>query len=172
MRANKLGQFFKLDESRARFEGFLDIVVARHGSAGESLRAVFAYIDVLDEIINRRGFVTDPEHRFFMALLLNVDDRGRIFDLIKHRFPDADPIEKILDWVFDLAEIRLIGVDTSNAIGIENFGDAEMFALEHLLRGRLDDEIRQTFAAENPGADIGEAIAKIRNAVIFRPLVS
>ena len=172
LRANKLGQFFKLDEPRTRFEGFLDIVVARHGSAGESLRAVFAYIDVLDEIINRRGFVTDPEHRFFMALLLNVDDRGRIFDLIKHRFPDADPIEKILDWVFDLAEIRLIGVDTSNAIGIENFGDAEMFALEHLLRGRSDNEIRQAFAAENPDREIGDAIAKIRNAVIFRPLVS
>ena len=172
LRANKLGQFFKLEEPRTRFEGFLDIVVARHGSAGESLRAVFAHIDVLDEIISRRGFVTDPEHRFFMALLLNVGDRGRIFDLIKHRFPDADPIEKILDWVFDLAEIRLIGVDTSNAIGIENFGDAEMFSLEHLLRGRSDNEIRQAFAAENPGREIGDAIAKIRNAVIFRPLVS
>ncbi len=107
-----------------------------------------------------------------MALLMNVDDRVRIFSLINQRFPDADPVEKVLDWVFDLAETRVVGVETSNALGIPNFGDAEMFVLENILNGKSDDEIIQGFAVENPGADASEVLQKVRGAVIFRPLLS
>jgi hypothetical protein len=39
-----------------------------------------------------------------------------------------------------------MGPDNANALGITDFGDAEMFALEHLLNGRNDDEIREMFA--------------------------
>ncbi len=172
LRSNHMSQLFKLEGPKARFETFLDVVSKRHGAAGETLRAVFEYRDKHDDILNRRDFVTNPEHRFFMALLLNIDDRDRIFGLIKHRFPDADPIEKILDWVFDLAETRVVGVDTPNALGIPEFGDAEMFVLENLLYGKTDEEIRRAFATENPGAEIYEAIAKVRDAVIFGPLLT
>ena len=106
-----------------------------------------------------------------MALLLNVDERERIFDLIRHRFRDADPIEKVLDWIFDLAGTRVVGVETSNALGIPDFGEAEMFVLENFLHGKSDDAIRQAFAAENPGVEIGDAIARVRGSVIFKPLL-
>lgn len=172
LRSNQLSQLFKLEEPRARFDVFLEIVRKRHGTAGETLTGVFAHMDRLDEILTRRNFVTNPEHRFFMALLLNVDVRERIFGLIKHRFPDVDPIEKVLDWVFDLAGTRVVGVETSNALGIPDFGEREMFVLENLLHGKTDEEITQAFAAENPGVEIGDAISKIREAVIFRALLS
>ena len=106
-----------------------------------------------------------------MALLMNVDDRERIFSLIKQRFPDAEPVEKVLDWVFDLAETRVVGVETSNALGIPSFGDVEMFVLENILNGKTDDEIAAVYRAENSGSDATEAIAKVRNAAIFRPLL-
>jgi hypothetical protein len=174
-RSDQISKLFKLDEPRARFERFLDIVRERHGPAGACLGPIFDHYDQIDEIVMRRSFVTKPEHRFFMALLMNVDDRTRIFSLIKQRFPDANPIEKVLDWVFDLAETRVVGVETSNALGIPDFGNAEMFVLEKLLHGNSDDEIRGAFAAENPEADASladAAIAKVRAATIFRPLLA
>ena len=175
LRSNQLSQLFKLDEPKTRFENFLGIVAKRHGANGEIFRAVFERYDILDEIMKRRGFVTDPEHRFFMALLLNVDDRDHIFTLVKQSYPDADPLEKVLDWTFDLAETRVVGTENSNALGIPNFGEPELFALENLLQGKTDDEIKQAFAAESPRADettITDAIAKIRGSVIFRPLLA
>lgn len=169
--ANQLEQMFKIEGAESRFQKFLDVVAQRHGANGEIFGPIFARLDTIDEIVKRRNFVTNAEHRFFMALLMNVDDRERIFSLIKQRFPDSDPIEKVLDWVFDLAETRVVGVETSNALGIPNFGEAEMFVLENILNGRTDDQIKQAFAAENPGSDPSAAINKIRNAVIFRPLL-
>ncbi len=127
-----------------------------------------------DEIVNRRSYVTNAEHRFFMALLLNVDGRKRIFSLIKHRFPDADPLEKVLDWTFDLAQTRVVGPDNTNALGIPGFGETEMFVLENMMHGKTDTEIADMFQAENPDAASSvpdEAVSKIRNAVIFRPLL-
>ena len=131
-------------------------------------------MDMLDEIVQRRGYVTNPEHRFFMALLLNADSRERIFDLIRQKYPDADPLEKVLDWVFDLGQTRVLGLDNSNALGIPGFGEPEMFVLEQLLNGKTNDEINAVFAKENPGAGstAGEAISRIRDSVIFRPLLA
>lgn len=170
--ANQLEQLFKIDGSVSRFQQFLDVVSRRHGKNGEIFKPIFDRLAAIDEIVNRRSFVTDPEHRFFMALLMNVDDRSRIFSLITQRFPDADPVEKVLDWVFDLAETRVVGVETSNALGVPNFGDAEMFVLENILNGKPDDEIMAEYAAENPGSEANDAIAKVRSAVIFRPLLN
>ena len=172
LKANQISQLFKLEGPRERFGKFLQIVADRHGAAGEMLRAVFERDDMLDQIIERRGFVADPEHRFFMALLLNVDERQRIFSLINQRFPDVDPIEKVLDWVFDLSQTRVVGVEVSNALGIPDFGENEMFVLEHLLHGKADQEV---IAAAEPSVnpdDLTVSIERIRNAVIFRPLLS
>jgi len=172
--SNQLEQLFKLEGPKVRFEMFLDVVSGRHGAAGEIFKPIFDRFDVIDEIMRLRGFVSNPEHRFFMALLMNVDSRERIFSLIKQRFHETDPVEKILDWVFDLAETRVVGIEATNALGIPDFGDAEMFVLENLLKGIPDAEIAELYAAENPemGAAAADAIAKIRAAVVFRPLLS
>lgn len=175
LRSNQMEQMFKLETSNTRFDHFLDIVRERHPETADVFGPVFEHFDVLNEIVRRRGFVTEPEHRFFMALLLNVEGRERIFGLIKQRFPDADPIEKVLDWTFDLGQTRVIGIDDTNALGIPGFGEAEMFVLEHLLNGKTDDEIIAAYQAENAAAGpevVSGAIEKVREAVIFRPLLS
>jgi hypothetical protein len=154
----------------------MDVVARRHGDLGEELRPVFARYDVLDEILVRRSYVKEPEHRFFMALLLNVEGRERIFGLIKQRFPDADPVEKVLDWIFDLSQTRVVmGMETANALGIPDFAQTEMFALEHMLLGKSDDEVKRAFAAESNDASterIENAIAVIRSSAIFRALLT
>jgi hypothetical protein len=173
IRSNQLTEMFTPDAAPARFNAFLDIVADIHGPAGAALRPVFEHQDMQDELVKRRSYVTNPEHRFFMALLLNVNGRSQIFSLIKQRHANAEPIEKVLDWVFDLSQTRVIGAENTNALGIAEFGDAEMFALEHLLKGGNDDEVRA--AAEAEGRDtaaIGAALAKLRDSVLFQPLLA
>jgi hypothetical protein len=175
LKSNQLDRMFRPDAARSRFLGFFETAGRVHGKRAEELKAVFEHAEMLDEIVNRRSYVTNPEHRFFMALLLNVDGRDRIFSLIKQRFADDDPVEKVLDWTFDLAQTRVMGVDNSNALGVPDFGEAEMFVLENILRGRSDGEITQSYLTENPHADqtaINEAISRISAAVIFRPLLA
>jgi hypothetical protein len=61
----------------------------------------------LDEIIRRdglvalRGSITEVEHRFFLALLLNVPRRVDIMKLVSKRFRGA-PSKTILRWVDEL----------------------------------------------------------------------
>ena len=172
-----LGQLFNLEGPAARFAAFLGIVTRRHGVKAERLNEVFEHRDRLDDLVRRRGYVTNPEHRFFFALLLNVDGRNKIFSLVKARFPDAEPIGKILDWVYDLAQTRVVGVNTPNALGIENFDDVDLSILEHLLRGRPEAEAIEALSAEYGTEKLTEAdpngkMARIRSSVIFRPLLS
>lgn len=170
-----IAELFKLEEPKARFLKFLDLVIDKHGKTAEILRPVFAHLDMQDEIVNRRAYVTQPEHRFFIALLMNIDNREMIFKLIKDRYSDADPIEKVLDWVFDLSQTRVVGIETTNALGIAEFGEAEMSALEGLLTNKTDDEIVEAFATENPNGSsdaVRSALDKIRGAVIFRALLA
>jgi hypothetical protein len=162
LRSNQLGQMFDAGGSRERFEKLLGPVVERHGAAGEAIRGVFKRDDVVDDIMGRRGYVSDPEQRFFMALLLNVEGREKILDLVKARFPDADPVEKVLDWTFDLSQIRIFGGEGNNALGVADFGDAELDALEQVLKGAPIEEIR----ASHP-----DAAAKIESSTTFRPLL-
>jgi hypothetical protein len=172
-----LGQLFNLEAPAARFASFLEIVMRRHGAKASRLNEIFEHRDRVNDLVRRRGYVTNPEHRFYFALLLNVDGRDRILSLVKARFPDADPIGKILDWTYDLAQTRVVGVNAPNALGIENFGDVDLSILENLLRGRSDDETIEALSAEYGTEKLVEAdpdgkISRIRNSVIFRPLLS
>ena len=171
------GQLFNLDAPAIRFKSFVDIVTRRHGSKGAKLGEVFEYQNRLNEIVRRRSYITDAEQRYFFALLLNVEGRETIFSLVKARFPDADPIEKILDWVHDLSQTRVAGVNKSNALGIENFDDIDLSILEGLLRTIPDSVLRDRITDEyGPGkvdsSGFDQKLERIRGSVIFAPLFS
>lgn len=172
---NQLDQLFNLSQPVERFRGFLDVVRRRHGERAEVLPAVFSHRDMQDEIVRRRGYVTNPEHRFFLALLLNVEGRDNVFKLVGQRYPDAEPLEKVLDWVLELAQTRVVGGKPPNALGIENFGQIDLALLEGMLNGKSDatitDELRRE-VGENTDliADLEARLTLIREALIFRPL--
>jgi hypothetical protein len=152
---NQLDRLFQVGNSHGRFEDFLEIVKKRHGGAAKTLPDIFDEQNRLDEIVRRRSFVSEPEHRFFLALLLNVSDRPRILSLVQKRFPDADPIDKILDWSLELSETKVLGLNLPNALGIEDFGDHDLFLLEHVLKGSSEEEIKQSAQTTYP-ADTAE----------------
>jgi hypothetical protein len=172
-----LGRLFNLDAPAARFKSFVDIVTAQHGELAADLPATFDHIDRLNEIVRRRGYVTNAEHRFFLALLLNVEGRERIVSLVRERFGDVDPIAKVLDWTYELSQTRVAGVNIPNALGIEDFGDVDLSLLENLLHGKADDEALRAVSDEYgtgkvAQADLEAKLARIRGSVIFKPLLS
>lgn len=177
---NQLDRMFKLSAPDDRFAAFLETARRRHGDelAG-ILPEVFDYQEMVEEIVRRRSYVSDPDHRFFLALLMNIDGREQIFSLIKTRFPDAEPLEKVLDWTFDLAQTRVLGLNIPNALGIADFGDLDLFILECFLKDMSDEQMRAALRAEYPAENIEsleeslrEKAAAIRSSVIFRPLLA
>ena len=176
---NQMNQMFNLDSSKDRFDKFLEIVEEKHGEKARIFPKVFEHREKIDEILKRRNYINDPEHRFFLALLMNIEGKERILSLVKERFPDKDPIEKILDWTLDLAETKVLGLNVPNAIGIADFADLDLFILECLLKDMPDEEIREAFKAEYENEkleDFEESISQktknIRESAIFQPLLT
>jgi hypothetical protein len=175
LQSNQIDQLFNLAAPQNRFDALLEIVRERHGERANIFPQVFEYLDKQDEIVRRRGYVTEPEHRFFLALLLNVEGRERIFSLVKERFPDSEPLDKVLDWTFDLAQTRVLGQNIPNALGIADFDDTDLTILENLLQDKSSDEIQTILETEYGSGkleDLSARIEKLQKAVIFQPLLT
>lgn len=145
---------------RNRFDKFFQTAVNRHEQLSDILPAVFEQQEREFEIIRRRGFVTDANHRYFLALLLNVTGKTRILSLIKERVSDQDPIETVLDWVDELGRTRITGTN-ENALGIEDYSDVHAFVLEGMLRDKIVAEIKAEICADAASNETVELAAKI-----------
>ncbi len=128
---------------------------AKHGVRARGVAATLAEIIRRDGIVALRGTVEDPEHRFFLALLLNVPNRADILDLVAQRFP-GDAVETILRWATELAETSVAGTWLVDAefpeeIGVDEDEQPEVFlaALESYLTG---GEVADELAAEDAAA--------------------
>lgn len=176
LQSNQLDQMFNLGTPQQRFDKLFEISKKRHGESVDIFPEIFAFREWQGEMIKRRGYVTDAEHRFFFALLLNVEGKKRIFGLIKQRFPESEPLEKVLDWTFDLAQTRVVGTNTQNGLGIADFDDLDMFVLESLLKDNTEEQLRTSIKSEYlpeklPSVleKLDGSLLKIREAAIFRP---
>jgi uncharacterized membrane-anchored protein YjiN (DUF445 family) len=113
-----------------------------------------------------------------LALLMNVEGKERIKSLVKARFPEADPIEKILDWVSELSKIKGLGQQAS-ALGIEGFNDLDLFVLEDLLKNLSIEEMQKELLNDNPTQNVEESlkdlesrIKTIQQSIILQPLLA
>jgi hypothetical protein len=179
LRSGHIDQLFGLEGGNQLYERLFGAARRRHGELVESFAAVFAHLEQENQIVLRRSLVANPEHRFFLALLMNVSGRQRILALVKQRFPDVEPLEKVLDWLLELAETRIVGSGVNTALGIEGFDDTDLFLVERMLEGDEDDVIGERIKAEYQGAkqakmlnEMDERLGKLRNAVILRPLLA
>jgi hypothetical protein len=172
LRTDKVKQMFNVENFDQRFEALFAMSKARHGARAERLLDVFAYQDRVISTVNRRDYVTDPALRFFLAVLLNVDGRENIYKLIKQRYPDADPQDKVLDWTFDLANTRVMGVEPPNALGIDGFGDVDIIIFEDLLNGKDPSAIADSLKAQGGVVDdLENRIARIRTSPLLSTLL-
>lgn len=95
-----MGRLQDLDE----WEPILKAFQAKHGELATGVRSTLAECLRRDTLARMRSHIEDPDHRFFLALLMNVPTRADILALVADRFPDASPTETVLGWAEDLVE--------------------------------------------------------------------
>lgn len=74
-------------------------VRARFGALAGVLEPVLAQHRVTAAIVAMRGKLSDPELRFFLALLLNARARPHVHALIRARYPERDPETAVIAWL-------------------------------------------------------------------------
>lgn len=175
MAKDQLQKHLKRSAGKDRFELLLEKARRRHGELVNSILPVFEEDQRLQDIVSRRTFITSSEHRFFLALLLNISSKAMIFDLIKRRFPEREPIDTVLDWVMDLSTTRVWGSTENNVLGLNDFNDQYLFVLEGLLRDRslaqIKESIEQEFPADQAAKLNGEVdgmASTLRSSVLFK----
>lgn len=131
-----MGHLLNLDE----WEPVLEAFQKRHGELAKGVPSTLAECRRRQVITQMRGYIEDPHHRFFLALLMNVPTRADVFALISGRFPDQSPTATILDWAEELIEPTDFGLAILDAafpesldVPIQNQGEMLTSALKHAL---------------------------------------
>jgi hypothetical protein len=179
LRGNQMESFFQLSTSGTRFNNFLEKARERHGPLVDCVLPVLAEEARQEDIVRRRQFITGNEHRFFLALLLNVSNRMKILELVKERFPETNPVEKVLDWVMELSTTKVWGSAEANVLGLDDFDDDYLFVLQCLLEDLSAPQIKEALAKEYPAAYAAKLAGKfdaiaavLRASIPFRAILS
>jgi hypothetical protein len=167
---NELEGLFQLSKSADRFRFMLEHARVKHGEIVDLLPGVFDEERRQSDITRRRGMIDGEDHRFFLALLLNVPDRAMVLDLIKQKYPDDDPVDRAVGWIKELAKIRIFGSPEPNVLGIKDFNEGYLFIIKGLLRGLTDDEIASQTATDPSIAGRQESVTDVANQIRRSPL--
>jgi hypothetical protein len=104
-----------------------------------------------------RSTITGPEHRFFLALLMNAPTRADLLSLVKQRFPEEAAVNVVLRWVEELTEVTDEGVTILDAsfpetLEVENEAQPglSLSAFGHFLKRdkKLPRALRDLHAAD------------------------
>jgi len=171
----ELEEALGLSRSSDRFQSLLDRARAKHGELTDLLLPVFEEEWRQDEITRRRATVKHEDHRFFLALLLNVPERATVLRLIAQRFPDKDPVDLAVGWVKELAATKIFGSREPNVLGIGEFDDRHLLVFKGLLAGLTEEEIKSRAAAEpsltaKPELPIEEVASHIKSLPLFKSI--
>ncbi|MFY8268007.1 MAG: hypothetical protein ACOVLK_01290, partial [Terrimicrobiaceae bacterium] len=143
----------------------LGVFKKKHGELAEGVAPTLEEGARRDTIKAMRCTVQDPEHRFFLALLMNAPTRGDVLALVAQRFPEEPPMETVLRWAGELLEEGDYGVSILDAsfpleleIGLDEQAGLWIEALRYFMEGGTSDSTRlQDFS--------GEAVGRVRAAL-------
>ncbi len=167
----QLEEIVGVSRSRDRFQALLKLARRKHGEVTDLLPPVFEESWREKEISRRRGMIKGEDHRFFMALLLNVPERLTLLRLVKEKFPEEEPIDLIVGWMRELAATKIFGSHEPNVLGIGEFGDRHLSVFAGLLAGLTGAEITAHLAVETPTmAAPNQSVAEITNHLKALPL--
>jgi len=135
----RLKELNEWDEVLATFQN-------KHGELALGVPDTLAECLRRETISQMRHFIINPEHRFFLALLINVQNRADILALVARRFPESSPIDTILGWAEELVEPNDFGVTLLDAafpetpnIDFEEQSRLLIDALKYALEGNTDE---------------------------------
>jgi hypothetical protein len=145
------------DMARKRFGAHIDMLLTTITASAR-----------IDDIALRRAEVTDVDHRFFLALLMNVPSQAEIYHLIEKRFA-SEPSRLVRRWLRELTQIdpngtvSLLDIDLGGMTDSDdNTGAAAVVSLlhaviAHMLEGARYDVLLELLRETLPADDI-EAI--------------
>jgi hypothetical protein len=106
-----MGYLQQLDQ----WEPVLQVFEKKHGAIAAGVAATLKE-DVRRSVIKSfRSAIIEPEHRFFLALLMNAPSRADLLSLVAQRFPKQSPVAIVLRWVEELTEVLDEGVTILDA---------------------------------------------------------
>src|SRR6266436_2335010 len=172
---NDLEGLFQLSKSRDRLEAMMDRARRKHGALTDLLPPVFEERQRQNDIAKRRGMIEGKDHRFFLALLLNVPERTMVLDLIRQKFSEADPVDLAVGWIKEMAAIRIFGSPEPNVLGIRDFETGDLTLFEGLLRGLSLEETKVLAASkssfpQNHRLPIEDLIGRIKTLPLFKAI--
>lgn len=136
------------------WEDVWEIFAAKHGELARPVAPTLQEIIRRDGIAAMRGSVEDVEHRFFLALLLNVERRDDILSMVAGK-SDAAPIETIMRWANELTQMTESGTWILDAafpdeldIPYEEQPGLFLTALNHFISGgKVPPELKMLSAS-------------------------
>jgi len=156
---------------RGEWHAALKIFRQRHGQLAAGVQTTLEEGVRRDLIKNMRSTIAAPEHRFFLALLMNAPTRADLLTLVKRRHPKPAPVETVMRWAQELAVLTEDGVELLDAVfpatldaELEDQPEIFLSALRHFLSGSKSlppalrgqppaviEELHQAFAASTLG---------------------
>lgn len=135
---NGLGHLRNLDEWDQTWKVFRQ----KHGKLANYVAPTLNEIVWRDSVVGLRSSVTEVEHRFFLALLLNTPSRTHLLKLVGQRFAGS-PVQTVLRWAEELSETSEFGtliLDAGFPLGLKIAPEDQLStflpALGHFLHGR------------------------------------
>lgn len=98
------------------YAAVLDSFAARFPSLAPRLAAVAEEELRRVAVTTARERIADVEHRFFLALVLNLPDRAAILGAIRQRYPARDPVDQLIGWVRACARRDRLGFELDDAL--------------------------------------------------------
>ncbi len=134
-----LERALELDDRRL-FDRLVQRAQQRIGPAGRALPECFEELRRVRLIARRRAQVRQPDHRYFLALMMNAPDRPRALEGVAAFAPEAPPAQTVSRWIAELARVTLplqvAGLAWEpNVLGLPEAGDAAHAALRAHLEG-------------------------------------
>lgn len=168
-----------LPAERKQFNELFKKARRRHGTIMNFLLPVLNEMHRDRTLIYLRKYMTSSEHRFFLALILNIPDRELILDLVAQRLPHKNPVDIICDWVKEFSAMRNPKSPERNILGIDDFGDVHLFVFRRLLEGhsieQISDTLEKDYAleeAEKFKGELGKMYQSFQRSVLLNSILS
>jgi hypothetical protein len=147
-----MGHLQQLEE----WEAALKLFQKKHGALATGVAATLREEVRRNVIKSLRGSILEPEHRFFLALLMNAPTRADLLSLVKQRFKKQPPVEIVMRWMQELMEttdggVTILDASFPESLAIDRDSQPELFlsAFRHFLKPeqKLPPNLRDLTAA-------------------------
>jgi hypothetical protein len=153
-----------------QWEPILDAFEMKHGVLAAGVAATLNEDARRSIIKSLRSTIIEPEHRFFLALLMNAPTRDDLLALVAQRFPGEAPVAIVLRWVEEMTEVSDHGVTILDAsfpesLEVESDIQPELFLSAFRYFLKRDNELPPAMR-ELPAADVKELRAAFAESTL------